>query len=128
MSELKPKEVAERIKIWLKSEYGSIDEGARRLGKTPVNLRNSVLKGRTLPSTDFMAEIVKRGADYSWIIFGSGNIVKEPTVRYKVKKLENEIGELKEQNNQLRSSISKINSMAAAAEKAVKKRKKRKSK
>ncbi len=118
-----------KLRNWLTKTFGSLTNAAAHYNMSLPNLSRYLRKDEKgqKPGLDFLAKLNKDGCDINWLLSNDEGPpgIKEPAVEYKMKQLEKEVQELKGENEQLRSSISQITSVAQAAGQINKKKKRK---
>lgn len=63
-------EIEQRLREFLVEKFGSINEGARALGKEPSAIRSSYLAGNSIPGGEFLVKLTEVGCDIYWLLTG----------------------------------------------------------
>ncbi|KAB2908960.1 MAG: hypothetical protein LC102_09180 [Ignavibacteriales bacterium] len=75
--EIDKKSVAQRLKSFLITRFGSVKVAAEALGKTPDNLYNGYLNGRSIPGGELLGLLTTFGCDIDWLL--TGKIKEKPS-------------------------------------------------
>lgn len=103
------KEIGQRFKEYLIKRFGSVNEGARQLGKDPSALRSSYFNGKSIPGGGLLIKLSEFGADIIWILTGKeSSIIKEPILEHKAENLDAENKKLKKEIAMLRSILKEV--------------------
>ena len=99
--------IGEKLKEFGKKKFGNITKFAKALGMQPSNLYDYI-NNKSKPGSEFLIKLKEMGCDLNWLLTDKDKgqaIIKEPSVDYKIKELEEENKRLEEENERLRKSI-----------------------
>ncbi|MBK7106844.1 MAG: hypothetical protein IPH62_16350 [Ignavibacteriae bacterium] len=97
MLDINKKEFGKRLKLFLKTRFGTIESGADALGTTGKNISSNYINGRSLPGTEFLSKLYFWGCDIEWLISGKENRFFQKTGKI-YQRVNNEIEKLKKLN------------------------------
>lgn len=70
MNEIVKKEVAGRLKLFIKKEFDSVSEAARRMQIPEGTLRYAYLNAKSLPGFEVLYQLLNNGCDIKWLMTG----------------------------------------------------------
>jgi len=89
MSNINRTEVGNRLRLFLKDKYGTLEKGASVLDMKSPSLQN-YLKGERLPGAEILSKLSQLGCDIEWLLLGKevqpGNVSDAINNEYLIRK------------------------------------------
>lgn len=75
MSNINRIEVGNRLRLFLKDKYGTLEKGASVLEMKSPSLQN-YLKGERLPGAEILSKLSQLGCDIDWLLLGKEKLIE----------------------------------------------------